>query len=75
MKVYEMIQTLAKYDADAEVHFHADFEYSVDAEAKFDRDNPDDVQDVTIDAEFDDDLELKEVREKYYGGVIFRLRY
>lgn len=75
MTVYELIQELAKYDANAKVAVHAKFDYSFDVEAEFDRENEDDVQEVTVDAEFDDELNLADVKCNYYGGVVLSLDY
>ena len=63
MKVYEMIQELAKYDANTEVHFHVVASYTDDVNAKFDRDNEDDVQEVAINCEFDDDVDFDCIRD------------
>ena len=63
MKVYELIQELAKYDANTEVYFHAVCSYTDDVKAKFNRDNEDDEQEVTINCEFDDDVEFDGIRD------------
>lgn len=61
MKVYELIQKLSNYNADTEVRFHVNGEFETDVEAEFDRDNEDDVQDVTVTAEIDDDVEFEDI--------------
>ena len=63
MKVYELIQELAKYDANTEVHFHAVCNYKKEKKTKFNRDNEDDEQEVTINCEFDDDVEYDGIRD------------
>lgn len=57
MKVYELIQELAQYDADTEVRFHIDT--SLDVHADFDRDNENDTQEVTVD--IDEDFEFDDI--------------
>lgn len=61
MKVYELIQELSNYNADTEVRFHVNGEFETDVEAEFDRDDEDDVQDVTVTAEIDDDVEFEDI--------------
>lgn len=65
--VYELIQELSRYNADSEVHFHFDGEFDTDVEAKFDREDEKDIQDVTITAEFDDDLDYEDI-DDYESG-------
>lgn len=63
MKVYELIQELCQYDADADVHFRVAAEFEVAAE--FDHDSTVEVdgvdQDVTVKVNFDDNVELDEI--------------
>lgn len=61
MRVYELIQELSQYNADTEVRFHCNAEYDTDVEAKFDRENEDDVQEVTVTAVFDDDVDFDDI--------------
>lgn len=75
MTVYELIQELAKYEADTEVKVHAKFDYSYDVEAKFDRDSESDVQEVTVDANFDDELNLADVSKNYRDEFVLELTY
>jgi len=77
LTVYELIQELSKYNADDEVEFHVKAEYSADVEANFDRDNEEDTQEVTVDIEFDDDVEYEEIREKYWKDhtLVIDLKY
>lgn len=58
MKVYELIQELARFNADSEVTFHVDATRTMDVEAEFDREEENNVQDVTVDAEIDDDFDF-----------------
>ncbi len=57
MTVYELIQKLSSYSADTEVRFHFKGSFDTDVEAEFDRDNADDTQEVTVAADFDDNLD------------------
>lgn len=77
MTVYEMIQKLSKYNADDEVEFHVKAEFSADVEAEFDRDNENDMQEVKVDTEFDEDVNLDEIRQPYWAKnkVIIDLKY
>lgn len=61
MKVYELIQELSRYNADTEVKFHCNAEYDTDVEAEFDRGNENDVQEVTVTATFDDDVDFDDI--------------
>lgn len=72
MTVYELIQELAKYNPDTRVDFHVIAEFETDVEAEFNREIEDDIQDVTVDAKFDDvdfedidDHESNRFGEKY----------
>ena len=77
MTVYEMIQELSKYNADDEVEFHVKATYSADVEVEFDKDNENDVQEVTVDTEFDEDVEYDGARQSYWDKniVIFDFKY
>lgn len=74
MTVYELIQELCQYDADAKVSFEvlADFKY----DAEFDRDK-EDIQEVDI--SFNESVELDEIKERRYittpNEVVVRLQY
>lgn len=61
MKVYELIQELSQYNADTEVKFHCNAEYDTDVKAEFDRENENDVQEVTVTATFDDDVDFDDI--------------
>lgn len=61
MTVYELIQELSNYNADTEIRFHCNGEFNTDVEAEFDRDDEDDVQDVTVTAEIDNDVEFEDI--------------
>lgn len=61
MKVYELMQELSQYNADTEVKFHCNAEYETDVEAEFDRENENNVQEVTVTATFDDDVDFDDI--------------
>ncbi len=77
MKVYELIQELTRYNADDEVQFHVTAKYSADVEAEFDREDENDTQDVTVDVEFDEDVEFENMSNPYYDKykVVIDLKY
>lgn len=78
MRVYELIQELSRYSADTEVKFHVNAEYSTDIEAQFDRESEDDVQEVTVDVEFDDDVEIEEIEDREnraFRDIVINLKY
>lgn len=77
MTVYELIQELSKYNADDEVEFHVKAKYSDYIEAEFDRDNEDDIQEVTVDLDFDEDVEYDGMMQKYWdkNTVVVDLKY
>ena len=61
MKVYELIQELSNYKADTEVKFHVKANMDIDVSAEFDRENEDDVQEVTVKAEIDEDFDFDDI--------------
>ena len=61
MRVYELIQELAKYNPDTKVDFHVIAEFETDVEAEFNREIEDDIQEVTVDAKFDDDVDFEDI--------------
>lgn len=63
MKVYELIQELSQYKADTEVEFHVKAKMDIDVKATFDRDNEDDYQDVTVEADIDEDFEFDDITD------------
>lgn len=77
MTVYELIQELSKYNADTEVRFHVNAEFSADVEVEFDRENENDVQEVTVDTEFDEYVDLDSVmnKESTLREVIINFKY
>lgn len=77
MTVYELIQELTRYNADDEVEFHAKAEYSADVEAEFDGDNENDVQEVTVDTEFDEDVKYDGANQCWWDKhkVVIDLKY
>lgn len=66
MTVYELIQELSQYNADTEVEFHCKAVYDTDVEAEFDREDENDIQEVTVSAEFDEDVD--------YDGIKYNAR-
>lgn len=66
MTVYELIQNLSKYNADAEVRFHVEANFDTDIEALFDRNNKSDTQSLVANVAFDDYVSFDEVRRSYY---------
>ena len=63
MTVYELIQELSNYNADTEVRFKVSAEFDTDVEAEFDREDENDIQEVTVTAEFDDYVDFEDVSE------------
>lgn len=57
MTVYELIQELANHNADKEIEFRFEAKFDTDVKAEFDRDSEDDIQEVTVEASFDDTIE------------------
>ena len=76
MTVYEMIQKLSEYEAGDEIVFHVEAEYSEDIMAEFDRKNENDTQEITVNSEFDDDVDFDDIERRYYNKkVAINLRY
>ena len=79
MKVYELIQELAKYNANTEVNFHVRAKLDIDTEATFNRDNEDDTQNVTIEADIDDDFAFEDITDNeksmYHPNITINLEY
>lgn len=63
MTVYELIQELSQFDADTEVEFHVNAEFNTDVEAEFDRNDENDIQEVTVTAEFDEDVGFYDISD------------
>lgn len=61
MTVYELIQELAKYNPDTRVDFHVIAKFETDVKAEFNREIEDDIQEVTVDAKFDDDVDFEDI--------------
>lgn len=61
MTVYELIQELSQYNADTEVKFHCEAEQDTDVEAEFDRGNEDNTQEVTVTANFNEDVDFDDI--------------
>lgn len=79
MKVYELIQDLVQFKPDTEVEFHVKAKFDTDVEAKFDRNNENDTQEVTVTAEFDEDVDFYEIDDSecsvYNPRITFNLEY
>lgn len=79
MTVYELIQELSQYNADTEVKFHCEAEYDTDVKAEFDRENENDTQEVTVTAEFDDNVDFNYIsdheRDRYRPYIEINLEY
>lgn len=58
MTVYELIQELAQYDADAEIKFNVKGNLDFDTVVEFDRENEDNEQNVTVNVDLDDRFEF-----------------
>ena len=61
MTVYELIQELTKYNPDTRVDFHVIAEFETDVKAEFNREIEDDIQEVAVDAKFDDDVDFEDI--------------
>lgn len=79
MKVYELIQDLVQFKPDTEVEFHVKAKFDTDVEAEFDRNNENDTQEVTVTAEFDEDVDFYEIDDSecsvYNPRITFNLEY
>lgn len=79
MKVYELIQDLVQLKPDTEVEFHVKAKFDTDVEAEFDRNNENDPQEVTVTAEFDEDVDFYEIDDSecsvYNPRITFNLEY
>ena len=78
MTVYELIQELSKYKPNTKITFHVKAKYIYDVEAEFDRENENDVQDVTVDIEFDEDVDYDDIddrEDRVFGDVVINLTY
>lgn len=67
MTVYELIQKLSQFNADTDVEFHVKAIFDTDLKADFDRNNENDTQEVTVTAEFDENVDFDDIEdhEKY----------
>lgn len=61
MKVYELIQELAQFDANDKVNFRVKAKFDTDVIAEFNRDDENDEQEVTVMAEFNDYVDFNEI--------------
>lgn len=79
MKVYELIQELSQYKADTEVEFHVKATFDTDVEAEFDRGNEKDTQEVTVTAEFDEDVDFDDIEDnessRWHPCITINLEY
>lgn len=79
MKVYELIQELLQFKADTEVEFHVKAKFNTDVEAEFDRDNENDTQEVTVTAEFDEDVTFDDIDDnehrRFSPNITINLEY
>lgn len=79
MKVYELIKDLVQFKPDTEVEFHVKAKFDTDVEAEFDRNNENDTQEVTVTAEFDEDVDFYEIDDSecsvYNPRITFNLEY
>ena len=79
MTVYELIQELSQYKSDTEVIFKVYAEFDTDVEAEFDREDENDIQEVTVTAEFDDYVDFDDIsdyeRDRYRPCIEINLEY
>ena len=78
MTVYELIQELSNYNADTEVRFKVNAEFNTDVEAEFDREDENDIQEVTVTAEFDDNVDFYDISDnerEYRPYIEINLEY
>ena len=79
MTVYELIQELSQYNADTEVRFKVNAEFDTDVEAEFDREDENDIQEVTVTAGFDNNVDFNDIsdheRERYRPYIEINLEY
>lgn len=79
MTVYELIQKLSQFKADTKVEFHVKAKFDTDVEAEFDRNNDDDTQEVTVTAEFDENVDFADIDDNergiYHPNVTINLEY
>ena len=79
MQVYELIQELTRFKPDTEVEFYVKGKIDVDTEAEFDRENENDVQDVTVTAEIDDYFSFDDIDDNenrtYKKNIEINLSY
>lgn len=73
MTVYELIQELSQYNAERQVRFHVDADLDIDVEAKFDRNDENDIQDVTVTADIDEDFEFDDISD--YENARYGMKY
>lgn len=76
MTVYELIQELAKHKGDTEVGFHVQAEFLTDVKAKFDREDENNTQEVTVDAVFDEDVDFDDIDDFSNNRyIVIKLEY
>lgn len=61
------------------MEFHVKAKFDTDVEAEFDRNNENDTQEVTVTAEFDEDVDFYEIDDNegsvYNQRITFNLEY
>lgn len=79
MKVYELIQELSNYKADTEVEFHVKARMDIDVKATFNREDEDDEQNVTVEADIDEHFEFDDItdneRSVFRPNITINLEY
>ena len=63
MTVYELVQELVQYDADAEVRFNVKGQMDFNTFAEFDREDENDQQEVTVTVNINDRFEFDYIRD------------
>lgn len=79
MKVYELIQELSNYKADTEVEFHVKARMDIDVKATFNREDEDDEQNATVEADIDEHFEFDDItdneRSVFRPNITINLEY
>lgn len=78
MTVYDLIQELKRYNPGTEVNFHVKTKFDTDVEAEFDRRSEDDVQEVMVEAEFDDSVYFDGIEDRenrVFKDIVINLMY
>lgn len=77
MTVYELIQELTQFDANKKIEFRFEAKFDTDVKAEFNRDSEDDIQEVTVEASFDDTIEYYDLNDDKWNknNVIMTFSY